>query len=357
MNITTQRLFEVFKKKISNHAKAEELGISLNEYIEVKEKIQDFLSEKSEQINDTYVQELDSVLKGDSTPYRLLKSRAKTATEVDYKSALKNVEVNLIPPFSFKLKSTLDPACGVLSLQDLHFGKVGSKNLREDIKTSLEYVLGKALKGFKLTDVYLVLGGDILNVDTFTLTTTMGTPQQNELTATEMYIEAFEIMCETIQLIKATCDTLHIIYIPGNHDRLSSFHLLHALSQSFKKWKDIIFDIDYTERKVKTYGNSMLCFEHGDVRGNNPLVYATEFPLDWGITKFRKLYLGHLHFKRTKEYITENEMHGFTTKILPSLSSTDYWHYHKKYTGSKKSAVLDIIDVEKGSVAEYVYTV
>ena len=33
--------------------------------------------------------------------------------------------------------------------------------------------------------------------------------------------------------LKQFCDELQVVYIPGNHDRLSSFHLAHGLSKCF----------------------------------------------------------------------------------------------------------------------------
>ena len=98
----------------------------------------------------------------------------------------------------------------------------------------------------------------------------------------------------------------------------------------------------------------MFCFEHGDVaKKDTPLVYATEFPQQWGQATHRTLYTGHYHKKKTTEYVTENEEHGFSIKILPSLSHTDYWHYHNKFTGNKRAGVLELHDHRKGKIVEF----
>ena len=67
--------------------------------------------------------------------------------------------------------------------------------------------------------------------------------------ATEAYIQAFDAMHWAINTLKYYCEKLVIVYIPGNHDRLSSFHLVHALSKSIE-CEDIEWDIKYEERKV-----------------------------------------------------------------------------------------------------------
>ena len=155
----------------------------------------------------------------------------------------------------------------------------------------------------------------------------------------------------SINLLKQFCNELHVVYIPGNHDRLSSFHLAHALENSIRD-ENIIWDCEYSERKVVTYGINMFGFEHGDTKVE-PLIYATEFSKDWGDTSHRVIFTGHRHIKKTTTLVTENEVNGISIKILPSLSNTDYWHYHNKYTGSKRSAVMEIYSETEGKVAEY----
>jgi hypothetical protein len=134
--------------------------------------------------------------------------------------------------------------------------------------------------------------------------------------------------------------------------------LLHAVSQAFKTWEDIDFNVTYAERKVLTYGLNMLCFEHGDVTAkNNPLVYAVEFPNEWGSSKYRMLYTGHYHGRKTTQFVTENEQNGFVTRIIPALTSSDYYHYHNKYVGNTRSAIMHIHDSSKGLISEFTYTV
>jgi hypothetical protein len=55
--------------------------------------------------------------------------------------------------------------------------------------------------------------------------------------------------------------------------------------------------------------------------------------------------------------ITENEKHGFSSKQLPSLSSSDYYHYHNKFIGSKRSALIEIHEKEKGYIGSFNYTI
>ncbi len=264
----------------------------------------------------------------------------------------------LDPAAFWQNTSSQEKVCGVLSLQDLHFGKVGNEDMGEILNDSVSYLIDKANRNYVMEKIVFVIGPDTLNMDTFGGTTTKGTPVENSEMATEAYVKAFDAICKSIGTVKQFCETLEVLFIPGNHDRLSSFHLLHAVSQAFKGWDDIEFNVNYAERKVVTYGKNMLCFEHGDVTAkNNPLVYAVEFPNEWGICKYRMLYTGHYHGRKTTQFVTENEQNGFVTRIIPALTSSDYYHYHNKYVGNTRSAILHIHDSQKGLISEFTYTV
>ncbi len=245
----------------------------------------------------------------------------------------------------------------ILSIQDLHFGKEGNDSITKDFEKAVTNLIMRAYHSHNLDKIIYVFGGDLLNMDTFHGTTTNGTPVHNDMKAYKAYEQAFNAIHWSIAYLSTFTNNLHVVFLPGNHDRLSSYHLAHALSKCFNDPR-ITFDASYSERKVVTYGNNFFAFEHGDVtKKNTPLVYATEYPKEWGSTVYRTCYTGHFHSKKTTEYITENEQNGFAIKHLPSLCGTDYWHYHNKFVGSKQQAILEIHDFEKGKCSEFTYSV
>lgn len=256
----------------------------------------------------------------------------------------------------FTNKQFESDSVAILSIQDLHFGKEGNTGVSEDFKNAVTALTVRAYHGHRLQKIIYVIGGDLLNMDTFQGQTTKGTPVDNEQRAHQAYTDAFDSLYWSVNFLSQFCEDLHVVYLPGNHDRLSSYHLAHALSKCFSKDGNIQFDVEYAERKVVVYGNNFFAFEHGDVNSKNtPLVYATEFAADWGRTFYRTCYTGHWHKKKTMEYVTEDEQHGFAIKQLPSLSRADYWHYHNKFTGSKRQAVMEVHDVHKGKISEFTH--
>ena len=187
---------------------------------------------------------------------------------------------------------------GVLSLQDIHFGKEGNETIDKCFEETIIDLVERATSAHHLEKIYYVVGGDLINMDTWSGSTTSGTPLDNCMTATEAYKQAFDAIQWSINYIKQFCDTLQVVYIPGNHDRLSSFHLAHGLSKCFDD-PNIEWDVVYLERKVFVYGDNFFAFEHGDVNTKNSLMlYSMEYPREWGKTLFRTLYTGHYHHKK-----------------------------------------------------------
>ena len=398
-------LFEQVKESLrwkrSNQDSAAKLGISVDRYTQIKQQVyqtinnnsKETLKERVTEFKENLVEgtaeirgialkepksaeEIIRLLKIDTTKWKLssywnkekhdgwLISAMVTQIKHEPKDILAEVIKNFTPQYQpivdikFINQKFETDSIGIISTQDLHFGKENNDDVVENFKDAIEHLIHKAYMSHKLTKIVYVIGGDLLNMDTFTGTTTSGTPLDNSMRAQEAYKIAFDSLYWSINYMRQFCENLHVVYVPGNHDRLSSYHMAHALSKCFDKEDfNIYFDVEYAERKVVVYGNNFFAFEHGDVtKKNTPLVYATEFPLAWGHTIYRTCYTGHFHSKKTIEYITENEHNGFSVKHLPSLSSTDYWHYHNKFIGSKKQAIMEIHEEENGKVSEFIFT-
>lgn len=390
------KVYGSLKWKRSVEYCASKLGISQEEYKKIKAEVLKSPPKVSEKIIEwkenieagtaeikgiavhepRTAEDIIELLKIDTTKWKLssywnketysgwMVSAMVTAVKKESKDVLADVIANFKPEYQpigevFINQKFDRDSVGILSIQDLHFGKEDNQWIFHHFKQAVINLVQRAFMSHKLHKIIYVIGGDLLNMDTFSGATTSGTPVDNGQRAQHAYKEAFDALYWSINYLKQFCENLHVVYVPGNHDRLSSYHLAHALSKCFDTEDySIYFDVEYAERKVVVCGHNFFAFEHGDVsKKNTPLVYATEFPTSWGKTKYRTCYTGHFHTKKTTEFVSENEHNGFAIKHLPSLCSTDYWHYHNKFVGSKRQAIMEIHDVEKGKVSEFIYTV
>jgi hypothetical protein len=385
MNLLESKVLSSLKWKKSIKECAKKLGITIDDYCKIKqklisgdEKLNHYNLEKGEaKLNCVSLHEPKSpneiikILNIDISEWKLSQYWNKQIgdhwrisalitkinnDEKSFKYLLDNWKPKKNQIFKKYIDNENESVCGILSIQDIHFGKENNEYVNKDFEKSIINLIKKANLIYNIKELFFVIGGDILNMDTFDGTTTQGTVVDNSLKATNAYMQAFDTMHWAIEYLINFCNKLHVIYIPGNHDRLSSFHLVQALSKSII-CDDIIWDTDYKERKIKVWGKNFLAFEHGDVKSKHtPLIYATEFSEEWGNTKYRTLFTGHYHQNKKVEYITTSEEIGFVHKTLPSLCKNDYYHYHNKYVGNRRSAVLEIQSEEKGEVCQLVYS-
>ena len=391
-----KKVEESFKWKKSANYCANRIGISYNKYAKIRKEIKDKQSLIAETKTHCNIEsgearitgvsknepknanEIIELLKIDTKKWKLSQYWNKQMsnhwlisalvtqikeTEADHlEELLKNWKPKkyIIPDLSklkkYNLSSDKEEVCGVISLQDIHFGKEGNETVDKDFEDAIINLIKKGTASHDIRMLYFVVGGDLINMDTFHGTTTAGTLVNNCMTATDAYMQAFDAMIWAITFLLTYVEHLTIVYVPGNHDRLSSFHLVHALSKAIDSNK-ITWDIKYEERKVHVWHENFNGFEHGDKRSKNtPLIYATEFPNEWGKTTHRTLFTGHFHTERKVEYMTTAETAGFIHKTLPSLGKTDYYHYSNKFIGNRRSGKLELQSPNKGNINELTYT-
>ena len=277
---------------------------------------------------------------------------------VDLKNVIADLDLKYIPHNHLAVNEAFsDKTCAVISLQDIHVAKKNmvdtGASIEDDVKSCIKNLVLRSYHSNYLDKIVFVLGGDLVNMDTYLGTTTQLTPVENGMPATEAYKLAFELMFWSVNFLKQYCNELEILYIPGNHSRLTEAHIAYSLSRCITD-PHIIWNIEYAERKVVVYGNSMLCFEHGDFDTKRSFfVFATEFSEQWGKAKFRVCYTGHYHKEKKIEYITADEINGFTLRVLPSLTGTDKWHHSNKWTMNKRGGIIELHSISEGPTGQF----
>ena len=148
---------------------------------------------------------------------------------------------------------------------------------------------------------------------------------------------------------------VRVIVVPGNHDRLSTWHLGHSLQCYFHNYKDVTIENDPTLRKYYQWGSVMLMFSHEAankrLRDDYPLLMATEQPKMFGSTRFHEVHIGDIHQVRLEE------QHGVRVRVLPSLCPPDEWHSSKGFVGNIPSAECFIWNKVEGLVGTATYSV
>jgi len=230
------------------------------------------------------------------------------------------------------------PFALVMAPQDFHWGGYGwvdetgeSYNRAEAEKRLLEhtqYICG-SLPG-RPEKIYLSVGGDWFHVDGDHAATTKGTPMEPDGSPAEILITGCELAIRQIELLRQIAP-VELVFMGGNHDRNNSLTLLLYLSAWYRNTKDVMIQVTPKLRSYRRYRNTLMGFTHGDKVKPNHLghVMATEAASEWGATKSRIWFTGHLHHEVVRE------VGGIVQYQLPSLAGSDRWHARQGYVTSR----------------------
>jgi hypothetical protein len=246
----------------------------------------------------------------------------------------------------------------VIDPADIHINKLSSSfetgdeyNHKIAFKRVIDGVSGLLSKsnGFGIEKILLVIGNDILHVDTPRNTTTSGTGQDVSLMWFDAFKMAQKLLTEVIETLVQVAP-VHVQYDPSNHDYTNGFFLAQTLEAWFNKSKDITFDISPSHRKYFKYGANLIGTTHGDGAKEQdlPLLMAHESK-DWGLCKHKYIYTHHIHHKKSKDYM------GVTVESLRSPSGTDSWHHRNGYQHAPKAVEGFLHHPEHGQIARFVH--
>ena len=249
------------------------------------------------------------------------------------------------------------------SIPDLHIGKLawgretgwGDYDVR--IAESLfDEALGTLLsrtESYSVDRICFVVGNDLLNTNNADGTTAAGTMVTSDSRFHKTFRIAREMTTRAIEQMRRVAP-VNVVVVPGNHDRLATWHLGDSLECYYHKCKDVAIENDPTPRKYFQWGDVMLMWSHEAQTGRRadyPLLMATEQPQMFGATKFREVHTGDLHQVRLEE------KHGVRVRILPSLSAADDWHSEHGFVGNIRSAEAYIWNKKEGLIGTATYSV
>lgn len=257
-------------------------------------------------------------------------------------------------------KKITDPHMLIIDPADVHIGKLAlavetgeEYNVEIAKKRCIEGVEGLIQKaqGFPLDKVVLVVGNDILHFDTPHRKTTSGTPQDTDGQLHSIYMEGLGLYVSLIERLVSLAD-VDVVYNPSNHDYISGWMLAQTLAAWFRNSKNVSFDVSIRHRKYFRYGDNLIATSHGDgaKHFDMPMLMASEAK-DWSATKFRYIYLHHLHHKKVTKWQSALDTPGVTMQILRSPSAPDGWHDRNGYTQQPRAVEGFIHHKTKGQIA------
>ena len=246
--------------------------------------------------------------------------------------------VKVFKPIKYKHRE--DKGLLAISPADVHIGKLASKFETLDeynssiacerVQEGITTLINKAER-LGVEQVLLLIGNDILHIDTPKRTTTSGTPQDTCGMWYDNFIIAKRLYYDVIMELREIAP-VHVQFNPSNHDFMSGFYLSQVVEAMFHGYTDVTFDVDMTHRKYYTYGTNLIGSTHGDGAkvDDLPLLMANEAK-DWSTSKHRYIYIHHFHHKIMKDKTSVQ------IEAMRSVSGTDGWHHRNGYQHAPKA--------------------
>lgn len=249
-----------------------------------------------------------------------------------------------------KNRQITDPHLLEVCCFDVHFGKLAwapESGTNYDLaiaekvfRNAVEDLVRMATGSFsKIERVLFPVGNDFLHVDGLESATTKGTRVDSDCRYPKIIETASMALVNAIDYLGQVAK-VDVLWIPGNHDRLASYHLCRELKAHYSRAKHVSVDVTPPTRKYYEYGATLLGFAHGDKEPLNklPHVMATERPEAWARTSHHEFHTGDKHHRKCRDTMSVDEHNGTVVRIIPALSGTDAWHYDHLYTKSSRAA-------------------
>ena len=240
--------------------------------------------------------------------------------------------------------------CNLYTFTDYHLGmlawhKEGGSDWSIAIaeKTILAALVQMVNQSPNAHTAVLNIQGDFLHTDGKTPVTPAS---KHVLDADSRFPKIRRSAIRIIRSLVAICLQRHqevrLIIAEGNHDEESAGWLSDLFAVHYEEEPRVTVNDSVLPFYVLEWGATMLGIHHGHKVKNEslPLLFAAQFPQEWGRTTRREIHCGHRHHRDEKEY------NGVTVVQHPTLAARDAYAarggwiadraawaitYHKKY--------------------------
>jgi hypothetical protein len=124
---------------------------------------------------------------------------------------------------------------------------------------------------------------------------------------------------------------VRVIIEIGNHDLYSSVFLAEAMHALYEESEQVTIDTAPRHYHHFHYGDNLIATHHG--HGAKPAqlpgLMATDWPQEWGATKHRVWWTGHVHNQRLFDFP------GCSVESFRVLAPQDAWSAHKGYRSGR----------------------
>jgi len=270
--------------------------------------------------------------------------RPKTINDINYSEIVEmfKKKESIAPLILSKPKSSKSQEVLEIDICDLHFGSDANHSPEERFEEAISDVILR-IGDRKFDKIYAPVLADVYHYDTFSKTTTAGTiVTTNGMSPYDVFDLGIDSFTRVIGKLSEIAP-IEVLYIAGNHDRMSGYYLIKTLEALFSQNKYVTFDSSHESRKYRVIGNSLVGWMHGDIPKNRATDWLqVEAREEWGRTRYSEIHSGNFHSQSGKEE------GGTILRYLPALTNMDQWNYDKGFVGSVRSMTSFVWHKELG---------
>jgi len=246
----------------------------------------------------------------------------------------------------------------VLNLQDQHLGKLAAnketghadwdiKIAERTYREAVTELMQKA-PAARIDEVVMIVGSDMLQVDTDMSTTSKGTYVDSDSRLSKVFDTAAKMLTDVIEEI-ASRFKVKVVVVAGNHDSATSHFLGRYVEAWFRTHPNVKVDASPCSRKYVGYGKTLVAFDHGDETKPKdlPLIIMRENQSTISQYRFIEALVGHYHHEQS------DDIKGIVVRVAPALCSPDKWHARAGFVGSIRRSQSLLYQRENGLEAIY----
>jgi hypothetical protein len=268
----------------------------------------------------------------------------------DFRDGLKDELKGLHKPVDAP-SGTLDKLMNCYMIGDHHLGMYAwSKETREDdydANISVD-LLERAVDSLVARSPnsrhgLLVNLGDFFHSNNIKSETGSGTPLDSDGRYGRTVRMGVNLLKRLIIRLLEKHEVVTVLNVRGNHDPDAALWLNEALKMYFADDPRVTIPDNYSKFTHLEFGNSLIVTHHGD-KITPQRIYESvtrKLAVEWGRSKYRYGWLGHLHHKEAKE------IGGMLFEQWNVLASPDAWHSGSGF-GSSRSMTCVVLSKAYG---------
>jgi len=225
----------------------------------------------------------------------------------------------------------------VLPISDLHLGMLSPRYDLNKATATYRKMVDEAIHAaqtLSTSRIVFIIGGDVINCDNLSGTTTKGTPQDNAADFHTIMETAYRATVDALYRLAALAP-VDVICVPGNHDKTASVYLFNFCRAWFRNYKSMTWKMAENGRAYQVVGKTLLCFAHDANEKVISRLIADEQRDVWGKVTSTEVFLQHTH----SEVDTKDDYHVRIHR-LPAACETSRWAAEQGYMARPQCKVF-----------------